>query len=176
MQEPANRFTYRMKKLFLTSFEFTTGDNRYKEQRLVMVQSNELGADQTHEDVAYQKINRWFPVNYPESKLISIIAHPTITGYAEDNVIRNKNNEAFAPIDKVFDASWNKGTVIPEDIGDEMSDEFLVDVSGFREVFVIGWYDHGLKKWQCEASLGYQLNGHNLMYQRLPLSKYDNLD
>jgi len=83
----------------------------------------------------------------------------------------DKINRYFS--ENVFDASWKKGTVTPGDIGDEMSDEFLVDVSGNREHFVIGWYDHGLKSWQCEAKLGYNLDSEKIMYQSLPLAKYD---
>jgi len=86
--------------------------------------------------------------------------------HGEDIGYRNENS-------KVFDASWEKGTVTPEDTGDEMSDEFLVDVSGNREHFVIGWYDHGLKSWQCDANLGYNLDSKKIMYQSLPLAKYD---
>ena len=59
-----------MKKLFLTSFTFTTGtDVKYKEQRLVVAK---------HLEAAYDRALAWFPQNYPESKLISCITHSAI--------------------------------------------------------------------------------------------------
>lgn len=67
-----------MKKLFLTSFVFTTGiviENQpcptieYKEQRLVVAKNL---------DLAYEKALAWFPENFPESELISCVTHPAI--------------------------------------------------------------------------------------------------
>ena len=58
-----------MKKLFLTSFVFTTGGNEYKEQRLVVAKDL---------DSAYEKALKWFPENYPESEMLSCITHPAI--------------------------------------------------------------------------------------------------
>ena len=59
-----------MKKLFLTSFTFTTGtDEQHKEQRLVVAKNLEA---------AYDKALSWFPQDYPESKLISCITHAAI--------------------------------------------------------------------------------------------------
>lgn len=58
-----------MKKLFLTSFVFTTGRRKYTENRLVVAP--------TLED-AYEKAGNWFPKTFPESKLISYITHPAI--------------------------------------------------------------------------------------------------
>jgi len=84
-----------MKKLFLTSFEFKTGENTYKEQRLVMVQSNEIPEGKDEEFVAYDKIKKWFPVNFPESSLLEIQAYPTITGYAEGTQIENRKRSVF---------------------------------------------------------------------------------
>lgn len=64
-----------MKKLFLTSFVFTTGSNECKEQRLVV--ASDL-------DAAYKKALAWFPENYPESEFISCIVHPAIEDEREN--------------------------------------------------------------------------------------------
>jgi hypothetical protein len=58
-----------MKKLFLTSFVFTTGRKKYETSRLVV--SENL-------DAAYQKAMDWFPTEFPESALISCVTHPAI--------------------------------------------------------------------------------------------------
>ena len=57
-----------MKKLFLTSFVFTTGGNEYKEQRLVVAKDK---------DEAYEKALAWY---FPESRMISCITHEVIGG------------------------------------------------------------------------------------------------
>lgn len=58
-----------MKKLFLTSFVFKTGKNKYEEERLVVAKDL---------DDAYKKAEVWFPQNFPQSNLISTIVHPAI--------------------------------------------------------------------------------------------------
>jgi len=79
-----------MKKLFLTSFAFKTGEQEYKEYRLVVVTKQDvLDYKFMHKDdgyksedpelsVAYDKFNDWFPKMFPESTLIYHIAHPAI--------------------------------------------------------------------------------------------------
>ncbi len=79
-----------MKKLFLTSFAFKTGDVEYKEHRLVVVTKDDVTAyihdheqdgyksDDPELSVAYEKFTEWFPKMYPESELIYHIAHPAI--------------------------------------------------------------------------------------------------
>jgi hypothetical protein len=58
-----------MKKLFLTSFVFTTGGREYCEQRLVVAPNL---------DKAYDKAKKWFPENFPESELQACITHEAI--------------------------------------------------------------------------------------------------
>lgn len=79
-----------MKKLFLTSFVFKTGDQEYKDYRMVLVTGQDVKNyyDAHHGDPmlsddpelhsAYEKFNQWFPTMYPESELIYHIAHPAI--------------------------------------------------------------------------------------------------
>lgn len=59
-----------MKKHFLTTFTFTTGENRYRDQRIVVARNS---------DLAYERAKAWFQENYPESELISIVFHEWIT-------------------------------------------------------------------------------------------------
>lgn len=78
-----------MKKLFLTSFVFSTGGIEYKEQRLVIA-SNQAAAEynkkypgrgmppQGELAIAYFKAKQWFENDFPESELISLIVHPAI--------------------------------------------------------------------------------------------------
>jgi hypothetical protein len=79
-----------MKKLFLTSFVFTTGGIEYKEYRLVVVtkadiqnykdahKGDTMVSDDPELSSAYEKFSQWFPQMFPESELISHIAHPAI--------------------------------------------------------------------------------------------------
>jgi len=79
-----------MKKLFLTSFAFKTGEVEYKETRLVLVTGEDVKKyKQAHEgepmesgdpelSSAYEKFSQWFPQMFPESELIYHIAHPAI--------------------------------------------------------------------------------------------------
>ena len=77
-----------MKKLFLTSFVFTTGGIEYSTDRLVLVTSTDVpeSAELTKEftpidpwlEVAYNKAMAWFPTNYPKSELKSCMTHPAI--------------------------------------------------------------------------------------------------
>jgi len=79
-----------MKKLFLTSFVFTTGEVEYKDYRLVVVTKTDVERyKQLHKDdpmksddielsIAYQKFSDWFPAIFPESVLTHHIAYPAI--------------------------------------------------------------------------------------------------
>lgn len=177
MQEPAKRFIIGMKKLFLTSYSFKGADgSQNKDYKLVMVQSNEVPEGADHESVAYTKMHRWFPENHgPECELQSIIAHPTITGYAEDNIIRNQNKEAFAPVDKVLDASWFVSSDHPKEseINCGYSDDVLIDVDGKRKTLVNGWYDYDDKIWRSGDDRFEGERESEILWQYLPLAKYD---
>lgn len=67
-----------MKKLILTSFCFNTGENRYNEQRLVVVENADKMSDEAQREQAENNLEKWFNRNYPESKLHYIIGHETI--------------------------------------------------------------------------------------------------
>lgn len=78
-----------MKKLFLTSFVFSTGGNEHKEQRLVIASNqavkeyhrkhpDQFDNPQDELDIAYWKAKEWFKNDFPESELISLIVHPAI--------------------------------------------------------------------------------------------------
>jgi len=165
-----------MKKLFLTSFEFKGIDkNTYKEQRLVMVQSNEVSEGKDHESVAYSKVQKWFHANYNENcELLSIIAHPTITGYAEETQIKNMEHGQIG-----FDASWNGIDVFPprvigffdgKDYPENYTDNVLIDLDGNRKHFDTGWYDYDTKDWH---TVGKEKVKPTMKWQLLPLAKYD---
>lgn len=79
-----------MKKLFLTSFTFTTGDIQYTEYRIVVVSSIDVQKyRQDHKEmnfeyadaesnVVIEKAQAWFSKTHTESIVISIMAHPAI--------------------------------------------------------------------------------------------------
>lgn len=105
-----------MKKLFLTSFAFTTGDVDYKEQRLVVVTQKDISMPQTSEEynkllnsndqfrhIAHIKFDKWFPVNYPESKLIYCIVHPVIDHVDSDKAARIKSINVEKIENLIFD-------------------------------------------------------------------------
>ena len=87
-----------MKKLFLASFLFTTGEKEYKEYRLILVTKADLqeyirkmdkapaekAADffenqrQAELEIAYEKAEAWFPTAFPQSVWMSTVIHPAI--------------------------------------------------------------------------------------------------
>ena len=87
-----------MKKLFLASFLFTTGEKEYKEYRLILVTKVDLqeyirktertpaekAADffenkrQDELEIAYEKARAWFPTAFPQSVWMSTVIHPAI--------------------------------------------------------------------------------------------------
>ena len=79
-----------MKKLFLTSFVFTTGGIEYKDYRMVVVTKEDvqnytdahkddaMKSDDPELSCAYEKFSHWFPKTFPESELNYHIAYPAI--------------------------------------------------------------------------------------------------
>lgn len=78
-----------MKKLILTSFCFNTGENRYNEQRLVVVENADKMSDEAQREQAEENLHTWFNRNYPESELHYIIGHETIHE-SQVEVLENK--------------------------------------------------------------------------------------
>lgn len=67
-------------------------------------------------------------------------------------------------------------TDIPPDSGAEegYSDDYLIDVDGYRKHFTIGFYDHDDKRWILhDDDLRSSFVLEHMTWQRLPLTKYD---
>lgn len=68
-----------MRKLVLTSFTFTTRTKKvYTEQRLVVVNHNNGDSEESLTERANKQVIDWFPTEYPESSLLSVISHNAI--------------------------------------------------------------------------------------------------
>jgi hypothetical protein len=72
-----------MRKLFLTSFSFRTGDSEFKEYRIVVVNNYDKPKNKSRElsdemQVALEKITAWFVNEFPESKMLAAWVHPAI--------------------------------------------------------------------------------------------------
>lgn len=141
-----------MKKLHLTSFVFTTGENEYKEQRLVVAQST---------DEAYKKALAWFPSEFPESTLKSCISHEAI----DLGVVVKHEDSPFNHAD------WHNSDEFPSDkTGEGYSVDVLCDVNGNRKEFRVGWYDFDDKAWQFHDTDRSWLEEKHLKWTYLPLA------
>jgi len=167
-----------MKKLItLVDFSFKTGDQVYQEKRLVLVEIGPRDTAQWMLDKSVALIENWFPVHYPQSKLLSVIAHETIS---ENNdpipmTIPRITTQIPAKEPAVFNAAFTSDQLPPKQPGSSDSDMVLVDETGAREFFNIWFYDHFNKNW-IEASSGVEVEEETLKTMRwmyLPLAKYD---
>jgi len=133
-----------MKKLYLTSFTFTTGTEEvYKEDRIVMVTSKEVelfktntkdqpkfwdSLDELWMHAAQENAITWFKINFTESRLISVKSHPTITGI--DNT------------SPVFQLAFGINEFPPrESSNPDISIDVLIDIDGYRKNFRVGYYN-----------------------------------
>lgn len=63
---------------------------------------------------------------------------------------------------------------IPPDIGEGHSDDYLIDLNGWRRDFAIGHYDHVNGRWIIHDDDARALfEPEHMVYRRLPLAKYD---
>jgi hypothetical protein len=72
-----------MRKLFLTSFSFRTGDSEFKEYRIVVVNNYDKPKNKSRElsdetQVALEKLTTWFSNEFPESKMLGAWVHEAI--------------------------------------------------------------------------------------------------
>jgi hypothetical protein len=72
-----------MRKLFLTSFSFRTGDSEFKEYRIVVVNNYDKPKNKNRElsdetQVALEKLTTWFGNEFPESTMLGAWVHPAI--------------------------------------------------------------------------------------------------
>lgn len=77
-----------MRKLYLASFTFKTGDLEYNDYRIAVVsQEDRKGSEMQIQgekmvdmdlEIAYKKLQAWFPIVYPESELLHLIIHQAI--------------------------------------------------------------------------------------------------
>jgi hypothetical protein len=82
-----------MKKLFLTSFTFKTGEREHQDYRIVMVTKkdheilNRYEHDHIDKDlyIADRKTELWFNINYPESTLLWLATKPVIEFYHQND-------------------------------------------------------------------------------------------
>lgn len=131
-----------MRKLFLTSFTFKTGDNEFTQQRLVAINSNDKDeeADLTQ---AYETAKSWFPHEFPESNLLSLVAYPAIT-----EAYLNK------PLSQLAQGTFNIAhgpNETPYLTVDDFSNDVLIDIDGTKKTFRVGYLnidqESGAREW-----------------------------
>jgi hypothetical protein len=60
--------------IVLVNYAFTTGENEYRESKLVSVRFEDRPTDQDVRMFAEDSVQKWFPTIYPESKLDHVMA------------------------------------------------------------------------------------------------------
>lgn len=149
-----------MRKLFLTSFRFRTGEIDYHEQRLVVVTDGDT--QEAELSIAYDKAKAYFKDFFPESELHSIIVHPAIEGY--DSVKKIEGNW----IPEFFE---NNRLPMPMEHDNSRSKDVLIDLTGWRLNFRVGFFSYSEMKWSLydkEAEKLIDLEG--LHWTELPLN------
>lgn len=114
-------------------------------------------------------VNHPFSNEFHYNSKVAIMARES----AQAERIRNENKEAFKPVDKVFDIYY-PSTEFPKEAEENCgySDDVLIDRTGKRKNFVVGWYDHEDKKWIVAHGTD-ELEPSDIVWQYLPLAKYD---
>jgi hypothetical protein len=82
-----------MRKLFLASFKFKTGDLTFEEQRIVAIECDECNSNDEETELATDNVVAWFRETFPESELISAMAYPTI----QQTVFHSKSKDKRKP-------------------------------------------------------------------------------
>lgn len=63
---------------------------------------------------------------------------------------------------------------IPPGNGDGFSDDYLIDLDGYRTLYAIGFFDHANARWIIhDADKRTLFELEHMTWQRLPLAKYD---
>lgn len=102
----------------------------------------------------------------------------TLEGYHVDRATKEILIGLIQELGGIAEAPLVVGTItdIPEDSGDNegYSDNFLIDLNGWRKDFAIGHYDHDNGRWIIHDDDKRSLfEPDHMTWQRLPLAKYD---
>lgn len=101
-----------MRKLFLTSFEFRTNESTHDiEYRLVVV-SEKHTSDEHAREIASEKFEKWFKVNYPNSELFQFIVHPAIDDVSFQSDDRSERERVIDWLINDIDPNTTNGSVI----------------------------------------------------------------
>ncbi len=151
-------------KLLLASLNYQAEGNHFTLTRLVVVTDEDRKSGLNDPQIATRKAEQWFNKNRENVTIESIIAYDAI----DEPLVWGTVTE------KVFDASWFPSTVFPKEYEENCgySDDVLIDRTGKRKNFVVGWYDFDEKKWIVSHGID-ELEPSELVWQYLPLAKYD---
>jgi hypothetical protein len=154
-----------MKKLYLASFVFETGEIEYKDHQLVLVTDKDVKAvnDQVaesnccdHRYAAYNLAEGWFKQTYPESKLTHLICNYPIQsagiGGKEHNEYGTIESESAvkAPFySNEFSGPHSCKDEFPALVPDleDLSETVCIDLKGRMKDWDFGWYDFTKKEW-----------------------------
>ncbi len=169
-----------MRKLLLAQFVFTTGENKYNEMRLVIVNGNEIRPELSFEEIAVKKALDWFPKQFPESILISCCASDAIDNVSEVDDLRTrvgvvdskKSWENESPLHGEF---FDHNQKPFSKNGHEYTEDVLIDLDGNRQHFSIGYYHLIDEEWMIKDKEYDKLfDARNMKWTYLPLAKCDN--
>ncbi len=155
-----------MRKLLLASLSYKVESHEYVMTRIVVVTDEDRKSGLGDSEIATEKAYQWFGKNIANGVPLSIVAYEAID---QPLVCRTVT-------EKVFDASWSESTVFPKECDENCgySDDVLIDRTGKRKNFVVGWYDFDEKKWIVSHGID-ELEPSELVWQYLPLAKYDKI-
>src|SRR6187551_1002600 len=164
-----------MRKLLLASLNYTSEGNHFALTRLVVVTDEDRKSGLKDPQIATRKAEQWFirtHGNSPDNGVENILLDSVVAYDAIDEPL------VFVyETENVFDASWNRSDVLPNESGllTGFSDDVLIDVDGKRKTFVKGWYNHDIKQWRSGDEGFKGVVKSEIKWQYLPLAKYDKL-
>jgi hypothetical protein len=160
------------KKMMLVNYEFTTGDEKFKQSQIVSLRFEGTVTEEQEKRAAVDALIAWFSKTYPESDIQSVVPWPTI--YAD---IQGSNDKPMVPF------GWFKNDHKPfvdfsgESEEGDISDLVLIDIDGKRDIFVTGKWHFPFKDregwWQTDEDFEDAIVPEFMRWSYLPLAKYD---
>lgn len=133
-----------MRKLVLASFSFKTGEIRFDEQRLIVI---EIAPNQKeHLEAISARFKRWFHAVYPSSELLGIVPYTSIDFTGPDEAASEYDEGRQSELGR-FDYLAHPLSEVPVYYQGDISRQMVIDMNGKREHFQIGFYDFDENDW-----------------------------
>jgi len=182
------------RKSVTANYEFTTGDERYRDSMPVTLKYDHEGqfTEEEESKQAIEEVTKWFDGRYPEAVLQSVVInHPITVVLKKDydpthNKVGNCGYRVSGPgIDIPF--GWFTAKDFPfvdpataAEPDGELSDLVLIDLDGNQENFVTGLYhfpytldgEHTEGWWRVDPFYQESLNLKKMRWSYLDLGRY----